>query len=149
LGVHNILFDIEAKKMSFVDPGTSAGCPVCNGASKPRSPRASDLAHVLYDVSIDVMDMIGGPTMRMHREAFVESVLQAIIENIDSPEEKRLLLDEIWNSAQQHMSICLERSWSLKGMWHGFLRRMLTLRISSILERVTSRANLYCIAEKS
>jgi O-antigen/teichoic acid export membrane protein len=149
LGVHNILLDIEAKKISFVDPGTSAGCPVCNGATKPQSPQASDLAHVLYDVSIDVMDMIGSRTMRMHREAFVESVLHAIIENMDSPEEKRLLLGEIWGSAQQHMSICLEHSWSLKGMWHGFLRRMLTQRISSILDRVTSRSNVYCIAGKS
>jgi hypothetical protein len=147
--VHNILLDIEAKKISFVDPGTSAGCPVCNGATKPQSPQASDLAHVLYDVSIDVMDMIGSRTMRMHREAFVESVLHAIIENMDSPEEKRLLLGEIWGSAQQHMSICLEHSWSLKGMWHGFLRRMLTQRISSILDRVTSRSNVYCIAGKS
>ncbi len=149
LGVHNVLFDIEAKKISFVDPGTSASCPVCNGSTKPQSPQASDLAHVLYDVSIDVMDMIGSRTMRMHREAFVESVLHTIIENIDSPEEKRLLLDEIWRSAQQHMSICLERSWSLKGMWHGFLKRILTQRISSILERVTSQTNVYCTAEKS
>jgi O-antigen/teichoic acid export membrane protein len=149
LGVHNVLFDIEAKKISFVDPGTSASCPVCNGSTKPQSPQASDLAHVLYDVSIDVVDMIGSPTMRMHRQAFVESVLHTIIENIDSPEEKRLLLDEIWSSAQQHVSICLERSWSLKGMWHGFLKRIMTQRISSILERVTSQTNVYCMAEKS
>jgi O-antigen/teichoic acid export membrane protein len=149
LGVHNVLFDIEAKKISFVDPGTSAGCPVCNRATKPQSPQASDLAHVLYDVSIDVMDLIGSATMRMHREAFVESVLHAIVEDIISPDEKRLLLDEIRGSAQQHINICLEHSWSLKGIWHDFLRRMLTHRISSILERVTSRTKVCCIAKKS
>ncbi|MGB8631250.1 MAG: hypothetical protein WCD69_18010, partial [Xanthobacteraceae bacterium] len=149
LGVHNVLFDIEAKKISFVDPGTSTGCPVCNGSTKSASPQASDLAHVLYDVSIDVMDMIGNQTMRLHREAFVESVLHTIIENIDSPEEKRLLLDEIWSSAQQHISVCLERSWSLKGMWHGFLKRILAQRVRSILQRVTAQTKVYCLAEKS
>ena len=149
LGVHNVLFDIEAKKISFVDPGTSAGCPVCNGSTKPQSPQASDLAHVLYDVSIDVMDMIGSRTMRMHREAFVESVLRTIIENIDSPEQKRMLLDEIWSSALRHIGVCLQSSWSLKGMWHGFLKRILAQRISSILERVTSQTRVYCMAEKS
>jgi O-antigen/teichoic acid export membrane protein len=149
LGVHNVLFDIEAKKISFVDPGTSASCPVCNGSTKLQMPQASDLAHVLYDVSIDVMDMTGSRTMRLHREAFVESALRAIIENIFSPEEKRLLLDEIWSSAQLHISICLEHSWSLKGMWHGFLKRIMTQRISSILERVASQTNVYCMAKKS
>jgi O-antigen/teichoic acid export membrane protein len=149
LGVHNVLFDIDAKNISFVDPGTSAGCPVCNNSTKPQSPQASDLAHVLYDVSIDVMDLIGSPTMRRYREVFVENVLRTIIENIDSSKEKRLLLDEIWSSAQQHMDICLEHSWSPRGMWHGFLRRILTQRISSILERVASQTNVYCMGEKS
>jgi O-antigen/teichoic acid export membrane protein/tRNA A-37 threonylcarbamoyl transferase component Bud32 len=149
LGVHNVLFDIEAKKISFVDAGTSAGCPVCNSSTKPQSSQASDLAHVLYDVSIDAMDMIHSLTMRMHREAFVENVLHTIIENIESPKEKRLLLDDIWSSAQQHMSLCLEHSWSPKGMWHGFLKRILTQRISSIVERVASQTNVYCMGDKS
>jgi tRNA A-37 threonylcarbamoyl transferase component Bud32 len=149
LGVHNVLFDIDAKKISFVDPGTSASCPVCNSSTKPQSPQASDLAHVLYDVSIDVMDMIGSATMRRHREAFVENVLHTIIENLDSSREKRLLLDEIWSSAQQHMRICLEHSWSLRGMWHGFLKQILTQRISSIIKRVASQTNVYCMGERS
>jgi hypothetical protein len=149
LGVHNVLFDIEGKKISFIDPGTSASCPVCNGSNKPQSLQASDLAHVLYDLSIDVMDMIGSRTMRMHRQAFIESVFHTIIENIDSPEEKRLLLDKIWIAAQQHVSICLKPSWSLKGMWHGFVNQIMTQRISSILERVMSKSSLYRMAEKS
>ena len=41
------------------------------------------------------MDMIGGPTMRMRREIFVESVLHAIIESIDSPEEN----DGFWTKS--------------------------------------------------
>jgi O-antigen/teichoic acid export membrane protein len=149
LGVHNVLFDIDAKKISFVDPGTSAGCPICNSSTKPQSPQASDLAHVLYDVSIDVMDLIASPTMRRHREVFVENALRTIIENIDSSKGKRLLLDQIWSSAQQHMEICLEHSWSPRGMWHGFLRRILKQRISSILERVAFQTNVYCMEEKS
>jgi hypothetical protein len=149
LGVHNSLFDIEAKKISFVDPGTREGCPVCNDYTIAQTPVELDLAHTLYDVTIDVTDLTGRPTMRMHREAFVENVLHAILENIDSPGEKRRLVEEIWSCAQQHLDHCWKPSWSPRGMWHSFVKKIMKQRISSILERVVFQTDIYRRAEQS
>jgi O-antigen/teichoic acid export membrane protein len=140
LGVHNVLFDIEAKKISFIDPGTLESCPVCNDCTRSQSPAVLDLAHTLYDVTLDVSDLVGGPTMRLHRERFVENVFHIVIENIGSPEEKRRLLNEIWRSVQQHLDDCWKPSWSPRGMWHSFVKQIVMQRISSILERVVSQA---------
>ena len=142
LGVHNALFDIEAKKISFVDPGTRESCPVCNGYTRVHTLAALDLAHALYDATIDVTDLTGRPTMRVHREAFVENVLLAILENIESPAEKRRLLEEIWSCAQQHLDDCWEPSWSPRGIWHSFVKQIMMQRISSILDRVISHTGV-------
>jgi len=147
LGVHNVLFDIEAKKIAFIDPGTLESCPTCNDCSKPETPAVSDLAHTLFDVTCDFMDLIGSETMRAHREIFVEYVLHTIIENIDSPEEQRRLLSEIRSSVQQHLDGGWKTSWSPKGMWHSFVKDIQFQRISSILERVVSQTNVYGMAE--
>jgi hypothetical protein len=142
LGVHNVLFDIEAKKISLIDPGTLESCPVCNDCTRSQSPAVLDLAHTLYDVTLDVSDLVGGPTMRLHRENFVENVLHTVIENIGSPEEKRRLLNEIWRSVQQHLDDCWKPSWSPRGMWHSFVKQIVMQRIRSILERVVSQAKV-------
>jgi len=142
LGVDNVLFDIEAKKISFIDTGTLESCSVCNDCTRSQSPAVLDLAHALYDVTLDVSDLVDGPTMRLHRENFVEDVLHTVIENIGSPEEKRRLLNEIWRSVQQHLDDCWKRSWSPRGMWRGFVMQIVKQRISSILERVASRAKI-------
>jgi O-antigen/teichoic acid export membrane protein len=140
LGVHNVLFDIEAKKISFIDPGTLESCPVCNDCTRSQSPAVLDLAHTLYDVTLDVSDLVGGPTMRLHRERFVENVFHIVIENIGSAEEKRRFLNEIWRSVQQHLDDCWKPSWSPRGMWHRFVKQIVLQRTSSILERVVTQA---------
>ena len=142
LGVHNVLFDVEARKISFIDAGTRESCPVCNTDSGLQSPTTSDLAHVLYDVALDVMDLLGSPTMRTHREVFVEKVFRRIIDDVNSPEEKRQLLNEIWSCVQQHLTDCLQVSWSPRGMWHRFIRQIVMQRIRSILERVIAQSNM-------
>jgi tRNA A-37 threonylcarbamoyl transferase component Bud32 len=147
LGVHNVLFDIEAKKISFIDPGTLESCPICNDCSRLQTPAASDLAHTLYDVTCDFMDLIGSQTMRVHREIFVEYVLHTIIENIETPEERRRLLNEIRSSVQQHLDEGWKTSWSPRGMWHGFIRDIQFQRINSILGQVVSQTNVFDIAE--
>jgi hypothetical protein len=93
------------------------------------------------------MDLIGNQTMRAHREIFLEYVLQTIIENIDSPEEQRRLLNEVRSSVQQHLDDSWKTSWSPKGMWNGFIKDVQFQRISSIIERVVSRTNVYSMAE--
>jgi O-antigen/teichoic acid export membrane protein/tRNA A-37 threonylcarbamoyl transferase component Bud32 len=147
LGVHNVLFDIEAKKISFIDPGTFESCPICNDCTRSQTPAASDLAHTLFDVTCDFMDLIGNQTMRAHRETFVEYVLHRIIENIDSPEEQQRLLNEVRSSVQQHLDDGWKTSWCPKGMWHSFIKDVQFQRISSIIERVVSRINVFSMAE--
>lgn len=142
LGVHNVLFDIETKKISFIDPGTLESCPICNDCTGPRFPTVLDLAHTLYDVTLDVSDLVGAQTMRLYKENFVEYVLHVVIENIGSAEEKRRLLNEIWRSVQQHLDDGWRSSWSPKGMWRGFVRQIVEQRISLILERVASQARV-------
>ena len=143
LGVHNALFDIEAKTISFVDPGTRESCPVCNGDTKVHTLAALDLAHALYDATIDVTDLTGRPTMRVHREVFIENVLLAILEDIESPAKKRRLLEEIRSCVQQHLDDCWEPSLSPRGIWHSFVKQIMTQRISSILDRVIFHTGVY------
>lgn len=147
LGVHNALFDIEARKIAFIDPGTRESCPVCNDYTRAQAPAVLDLAHTLYDVTIDVTDLTGRPTMRTHREIFVENVLHAILENMNSPGEKRRFLEEIWRCAQQHLEECWNPSWSPRGLWHCFVKNIMIQRISSLLERVDSQIDIYRQAE--
>jgi hypothetical protein len=134
LGLRNVLFDIEAKKISFIDAGTRESCRTCSEVAKLPSAAASDLAHVLCDVAIDVMDLIGSKA-RMGREIFVESVLRTIIQNIGSQKEKRRLLNEIQDCFQEHLAEYLELSWSLKT---AFVKRVAINRARSMLERVVS-----------
>jgi O-antigen/teichoic acid export membrane protein len=142
LHLGNILFDIEAKKISLIDPGWREDCRVCNGVTKFKSAAVADLTHVLWELAIDVMDLIRGPTVRIRKEMFIESVLLSIVEGIDSREEKRRLLNEIWGCAQQHLTDRIELPWSLKGMWNRFVGQVAMRRIRSILERANSHPNV-------
>ena len=69
------------------------------------------------------MDLTRGPTQRMSKEMFVESVLNTIIDRIDSREDKRRLLNEIWICAQQHLADKLDLPWSPQGVWNRFVKR--------------------------
>ena len=40
-------------------PRDLESCPVCNGCTRSQSPAVLDLAHTLYDVTIDVSDLVG------------------------------------------------------------------------------------------
>ena len=72
----------------------------------------------------EVMDLIDSPTVRTSREMFVESVLVAILESIDSREDRRQFLKEIWVCAQQHLTDRLDLSWSPRGMWHRIVKKV-------------------------
>jgi O-antigen/teichoic acid export membrane protein len=138
LGLRNVLFDIKAKTISFIDAGTRDSCRTCSEVTKFPSAAASDLAHVLCDVATEVMDLVGSPE-RVGREIFVESVLRAVIEDIDSERQKRQLLNEIRDCLQEHLAEYLEpASWSLKGVSHRIVKHVAVNRVESTLERVAS-----------
>jgi len=145
LALQNILFDIEAKEISIIDAGTGESCQTCNVAIKQLA-TASDLAHLLWSVAIDVWDLIRSPSLYMDREIFVESVLLATLGRIDSQEGRRQLLNEILSCAQQHLADKFELAWSFRGLWNGFVRRVATQRMDSIVDRVTSHLDI-CASE--
>jgi O-antigen/teichoic acid export membrane protein len=136
LGLRNVLFDIETKTISFIDAGTRDSCRTCSEVAKFPSAAASDLGHLLCDVAIDVMDLVGSPE-RMGREMFVETVLRTVVADVDAENEKRRLLIEIRDCFQDHLSEYLETpSWLLKGISRRVVARVAINRVESILGRV-------------
>jgi O-antigen/teichoic acid export membrane protein/tRNA A-37 threonylcarbamoyl transferase component Bud32 len=142
LTLQNVLLDVEGKKISFIDAGTLESCNTCND-SATQFAAASDIGHLLWHSATGVMDLIDSPTVRTGREMFVESVLVAILENIESRERRRQFLEEAWVSAQQHLTDRLYLSWSARGIWHRIVKKVAINRIRSILERVDSQSNVW------
>ena len=142
LNFGNILFDMEAKRISLIDAGTRADCRVCNDDTKWPSAATSDLAHLLWEVARDIRDLARSQTECMSNEMFAERVLCVIIDRVDLREEKRRLLDEIWSCAQLHLADHLDLPWSLEGVRNRFITRVAMRRMRLILERVSSHANI-------
>jgi hypothetical protein len=142
LGLRNVLFDIEGKKISLIDAGTRESCRTCSEIDQYPSPAVSDLAHVLCDVVRDVMGLIGSPSERMGKELFVENIFREVMKTISSPHEKRWLLDQIWSCLQAHLAECLEPSWSVKGMSHFFVKKIALNRVRSMFKRISDN-NIY------
>jgi O-antigen/teichoic acid export membrane protein len=142
LTLQNVLLDVEGKKLSFIDAGTLESCNTCNDSTK-KFAAASDIGHLLWHSATGVMDLIDSPTVRTDREMFVECVLVAILENIESRERRRQFLEEAWVSAQQHLTDRLYISWSARGIWHRIVKKVAINRIRSILERVDSQSNVW------
>ena len=134
LGLQNILYDIEARNLSLIDPGTLESCSVCNETDKSWRPAVLELGHILRDLGTDVRDMIGNPIARLRRQIFAESALRAFLETIGPLEEKQRALHEIRACAQAHLWKVLELSWSLRGLWHRILRQVVVRRMDSMLD---------------
>jgi O-antigen/teichoic acid export membrane protein len=134
LALQNILYDIEGRNLSLIDPGTLESCSVCNNPDKSRRPAVLELGHILRDLGTDVRDMIGNPIARLRRQIFVESALRTFLETIGPLQEKQQALHEIRACAQAHLWNILELSWSLHGLWHRLLRQVVVRRMDSMLD---------------
>jgi tRNA A-37 threonylcarbamoyl transferase component Bud32 len=141
LALQNILYDIQAKNLSFIDPGTRECCSVCNDVTTRWRPAALELGHVVRDLGTDVRDVIGNPVARFRRQIFVESALQAFIETIGPLQEKQRALDEIRACAHAHLSKVLEPSWSFRGLWYWLLTQFVVRRMDSMLDRLKTESN--------
>ena len=137
LALQNILYNIQTKDLSFIDPGTPECCLVCNDVPARWRPAVLELGHMLRDLGTDVRDMLGNPIARLRRQIFVESALRAFIETIGPFEEKQRALHEIRACAQAHLSKILEPSWSLRGLWHWLLTQFVVRRMDSMLDRLS------------
>jgi O-antigen/teichoic acid export membrane protein len=133
LGPRNILFDVPAKVVSLIDPGTWESCAVCNGEDNGLRPATLDLGHLLSDLGTDVTDITGNQVARMRKQLFIETTLRSFIATVGSNEEKRRLLDQIQASVRAHLAATLKPSGSLRGLWHRFVMRTAMQRIGAIL----------------
>jgi hypothetical protein len=136
LALQNILYDIRAKNLSFIDPGTRECCSVCNEVTTRWRPAALELGHILRDLGTDVRDLIGNPVARFRRQVFVESALRAFIETIGPLQEKQRALDEIRACAHEHLSKVLEPSWSFRGLWYWLLTQFVVRRMDTVLDKL-------------
>ena len=146
LALQNILYDIKAKHLSFIDPGTRECCNVCNDVATHWRPAALELGHILRDLGTDVRDLIGNPVARLRRQIFVESALRAYLETLGSRDDKQRALDEIQLCARAHLSKVLDLSWSVRGIYHWLLTQLVVPRMDSIVDRL--RAELKCTCQK-
>jgi O-antigen/teichoic acid export membrane protein len=136
LALQNILYDIQARNLSFIDPGTRECCSVCNEVTTRWRPAALELGHILRDLGTDVRDLIGNPVARFRRQVFVESALRAFIGTIGPLQEKQRALDEIRACAHEHLSKVLEPSWSFRGLWYWLLTQFVVRRMDAVLDKL-------------
>jgi len=143
LALNNVLFDLERKKISFLDAGTFESCRTCNGTITFSSPAAGDIGHMMYDIAVNVMDLIGNRRARMIREIFVERVLSTILQNINSQDERQRFLRELSACIDHHIADYLEVTWSLRGLRNRFIKRIAANRIHASLDRIASNRSIY------
>jgi hypothetical protein len=136
LNFRNILVDLEGKTLALVDPGTCADCCVCRGAANRRAAAISDLGHMVWEAAHDLMDLARGETTRLGNEMFLETTLKTITESMESGQQRRHFIADIWRSAERHVGERLRPSWSPRGIWNGFVGLVARRRIRAILLRV-------------
>jgi O-antigen/teichoic acid export membrane protein len=136
LALQNILYDIERKNLSFIDPGTRESCGVCNEVGKRWRPAVLELGHIVRDLGMDMRDMIGHPIARLRRQVFVESAVRTFLETIDPCDEKKRLLRELRACAQAHLWEILKLSWSPRGLADRLLGQIVVRRMDSVLDRL-------------
>jgi O-antigen/teichoic acid export membrane protein len=136
LALQNILYDVPARTLSFIDPGTEDCCSVCNDVGTSWGPAVLELGHIVRDLGTDVRDLIGNPAARLRRQIFVESALRTYLDALGSSDEKRGVLNEIRSSAHAHLSKVLEVSWSFHGLWRWLLTKFAVGRMDSLLEKL-------------
>jgi O-antigen/teichoic acid export membrane protein/serine/threonine-protein kinase RIO1 len=139
LNFDNILCDLAGQSLSFVDPGVLEDGFLCEGVSKHWYPASRDLAYLLYDTGVTVRRYLGNRGVRQKQQRLIESILCAFMKRIGSAAEQLLLLDEIQACVQVHLER-LHVSWSPRGLWHVFLRRIAFRRIDGILARLRAGA---------
>jgi tRNA A-37 threonylcarbamoyl transferase component Bud32 len=137
LALQNILCDVLARDLSFVDAGTPESCIVCNDITKRWHPAVYDLAHILADVGLDVNSGLRNPSARLRKEIFIASVLRAFLETIGPLEEKKKLLGEIQDCARLHVQAFKSTRW----LWRALRKQIGIHRIGAILGRVKAEVD--------
>jgi O-antigen/teichoic acid export membrane protein len=137
LSLHNILWDPADRVLSFIDVDTTADIPVYDSVPKDWYPASLDLAGVLYDVGTDIRTIDRRVVSR--KRMFAESVLSAFLMTVDTPEEKRMLIEEVRAFARAELE-ALDVPWSPRGVYRLLQRHVARRRIDRLLARVLACA---------
>lgn len=135
LSFKNILCDIVARELSFVDPGMPTSSFACHDVAKRWYPASHDLGYLLYCAAASLKRAISDPCVRLRMDVFTEGILRAFVETIGPCDEKQSLLDEIGACARAHLRR-LDWSWSLRTLWYVALRPFAYHRIDAILGKL-------------
>lgn len=138
LALQNILCDVQAKILSFVDSGTQESCFICYDECKPWSPAVRDLAHMLSDVATDVKRTIAHKSTRSRQSIFAECALEAFLETVGSREEKRKQLIEVRACTRAHMDDLLEPLQSPRGLWRRLVKQIALRRLDLMFDKLNA-----------
>jgi len=138
----NILCDIGARDLSFVDPGVRTICPFRDKVTDGWKPPAHDLAHMLYDVAVSVLSTLVNPVAIRRKRIFAESVVRAFIATISSADEKRSQLGEIQACVWSHLMALADGPHSLRKVYHKLQQRVGRRRVLKTIRRVAVEEGL-------
>jgi O-antigen/teichoic acid export membrane protein/tRNA A-37 threonylcarbamoyl transferase component Bud32 len=138
----NILCDIRARDLSFVDPGMRTICPLRDDLTARWTPPAHDLAHMLYDVGTSVLSALVNPVAFFRKQAFAESLIRAFIATIGPSKEKRSQLEEIRACVWVHLMGLGAGSHSLRKVYQRLQRQVGLRRVQKIIKRMSLEAGL-------
>ena len=133
LGLRNVMFDLEAKTLALIDPGTPESCCTCNKETHACCAAALDLGHLLVELGTDVNDLTGDPAVRAGKQAFVAGVLRSVLVAAGSRANQERLLEEIRRSIAAHLASILMPSVSARGLWHLLVKTVAERRIADML----------------
>jgi tRNA A-37 threonylcarbamoyl transferase component Bud32 len=140
LTLDNILCDVGARNLSFVDAGRRRTCSFDDDLSSRWEPPSHDLAHMLYDTAVSVLSTIVSPVACFRKRMFAEGVVRAFVETIVSLEARRSQLEEIRACARLHLMALDRGSWSLRGLYQMLQRQIGFLRLEKTIGRVQANA---------
>ncbi len=142
LTLDNILCDIGARDLSFVDPGMRSICPFRDDPTGRWEAPAHDLAHLLHDLGASVLSAMLNPVAFRRKQRFAEALVRAYLETIGSPAERQSHLNEIQACTRLHLMALGRGSYSLRGLYQKLQRQIGFRRIEKILSAVEAEAEL-------
>lgn len=144
LALQNILYSVQNRQLSFIDPGTRECCFVCNSADRLWPSAVLELGHILRDYGTDVRDLMGKPRALFLRGIFTRSALRTYLDTIDSLDAKKNALNEIRNCSLFHLTKVLEASRLTRGLCRRPLTRFVVHRIDAMVEKLLEEMIAKC-----
>jgi O-antigen/teichoic acid export membrane protein/tRNA A-37 threonylcarbamoyl transferase component Bud32 len=141
----NILCDVGARDLSFVDPGMRTVCPFQDDLTSRWRPPAHDLAHTLYDVGVSVLTTLVDPMAFRRKRSFAENLVRAFIATIGASDERRSQLEEIRACAGLHLMTLGGGPYPLRKVYQRLQRQVGLRRVQKIIGRVRAEAGLSSI----